>query len=160
MNRRHLFTASFLSLWLLAPLPGQSQTGQYIVEWPADRQSLLEGRYSGTVRDSSHAGRDCEFSTAELDVLGDNRYAIDLRCREAPSRHRRLEGSWWIDEIAGSCLILVRPGADASSGQHMYGFRIVGAAVALVQDGGGCQAADERDRGMILHRQPAADASR
>ncbi|PZO68880.1 MAG: hypothetical protein DI640_15625 [Sphingomonas taxi] len=63
-----------------------------------------------------------------------------------------IRGSWWIDEIAGSCLILVGPYASSTNDDHRYGFRIHGDAHALHQDGGRCQSADERDAGMVLTR--------
>jgi hypothetical protein len=61
-------------------------------------------------------------------------------------------GSWRIDEIAGSCLILMREPPLQDDDERCYGFRIEGDAVFLRQDGGQCTAADERDNGMILRR--------
>lgn len=161
MLRRAITAASGLAICLL-PLDvaqAQAQAGRYVVEWPPERQHLLKGSYVGTVRDGAREGRSCEFASAELDVLRDRRYAIRLRCKDDSSLHTRMHGTWWVDEIAGSCLILVRPGDEAWSGHHVYGFRIASATMTLQQDGDSCQAASERDRGMILHRRSDADAS-
>ena len=134
----------------LAPLAAPVHAQHYVVEWPAARQHLLEGRYTGHVRDQSRREGDSEFQTADLLIERDGQYVISLECDDGAERLHTIRGHWWIDEIAGSCLILVGPDASSSNDDYRYGFRIHGNAHALHQDGGRCQSADERDAGMVL----------
>ncbi|MEF3082972.1 hypothetical protein V3391_12225 [Luteimonas sp. SMYT11W] len=143
---------AFALLVVMASFVAPVRAQHYVVEWPAARQHLLEGRYTGSVRDEPRRFQSCEFQTAELLIQSDRRYVISLRCDDDPSRTRTIRGGWWIDEIAGSCLILIGPDASPTNDDYLYGFRIHDAALELHQDGGRCQSADERDTGMILVR--------
>ncbi|TDK28462.1 hypothetical protein E2F46_00790 [Luteimonas aestuarii] len=126
------------------------------MEWPPARQPLLAGEYSGKVRDGWQRDGACEFLSARLRLSTDKTYVLDLHCAADATGTRMLRGTWWIDEIAGSCVILVDPQPVPTRDDRLFGFRVIGDADALRQDGGGCQAADERDEAMVLVRTGAS----
>lgn len=152
-----VFLGMLVSAQAQAEAAPPSTVSDYRVEWPRDRQHLLVGDYAGTLRDGWRRDMACEFLDARLTVNVDGRYALHGRCTDGSGDRAILRGSWWVDEIAGSCLILMQEPPIPGQDDRLFGFRIVGAAVALVQDGGNCQAADERDRGMILERIPTGE---
>jgi len=130
----------------------------HVSEWPKARQPQLAGDYSGQVRDWMTRDPACEYKRARLQIKADKRYVLTTRCDRGKGRKETVAGPWWIDEIAGSCLILNREPPLRHEDERWYGFRISDDATSLSQDGGSCTAADERDNGMILRRIPQ-DAS-
>jgi hypothetical protein len=127
-------------------------TEKYVSDWPKERQPQLAGHYKGYVRDWMNKKTACEYKSANLHIQANNRYSLSTRCDRGKGAEEVVTGSWWIDEIAGSCLILMREPPLQYEDENWYGFRIEGDAVSLSQDGGQCTAADERDNGMILRR--------
>ncbi|RZA32006.1 MAG: hypothetical protein EOP92_28230 [Lysobacteraceae bacterium] len=136
-----------LVLWALvqsacAQVP--ADTGAYgPVVWPKDRQHLLAGTYAGTLRD-----HECASMTARLTLDAEHHYLISTACTAPESPARTWRGHWWVDEIAGSCLIL-----DHADGQpKQFGLRLGDDAADLQLDGGDCMAADELDWPHVLKR--------
>ena len=141
-----------LALWGVAQIaPAQVALAQVATEnggygpivWPEARQHELAGHYAGTLRDY-----ECENMTASLVLDKAHHYVLTVDCAEKGSPVRTLRGDWWIDEIAGSCLILNKGDGE----EKMFGFRISDDADLLSLDGGGCDAADERDSPHRLKR--------
>jgi hypothetical protein len=134
-------------------------------QWPDQRQHLLAGHYIGQVRDSDRENQPCEYLDADLDLRFSRRheeiertYSLVLKCPGEPTMNRKLKSTWWDDVIAGDCLILQpelgpNPEHPWNEGK-LFGFRIEDDANALYLDGGGCEAADERDAGVGLRRVP------
>lgn len=141
------------------------------IKWPLRSQHLLAGYYSGLLQIEVER-TECASARAELwleAAVGDqksHRYTLKYTCLSGqdPNHHRRtvtLRSTWWVDEIAGSCLILeAEPDPRFSYPSPLYGFRIdetdspkLGVAGLLSQDGGNCQsggASEYRDK--ILKR--------
>lgn len=113
------------------------------IVWPKERQHELAGEYVGTLRD-----HECGNMTARLTLDEAHRYVLTVHCTEQKPPLRTLRGDWWVDEIAGSCLILDKNRDEVK----MFGFRISDDANLLSLDGGGCTAADERDGPHRLKR--------
>ena len=135
-----------LALWGVAQsalAQAATENGGYRSVWPEERQHELAGHYAGTLRDY-----ECENMTASLALDKAHHYVLTVDCTEQGSPARTLRGDWWIDEIAGSCLILNNEDGD----EKMFGFRISDDADLLLLDGGGCTAADERDAPHKLKR--------
>lgn len=132
--------------------PRAAQAQEYFSDWPKERQVLLEGRYRGMVRDGEAAGQPCEFRTAILELQPKHRYTLRTRCDRGKGDRAIAKGRWWMDDIAGSCLILMREPIAAGRDDRLFGFRITGEAKQLGQDGTHCASADPRDAGMTLTR--------
>lgn len=97
----------------------------------------------------------CEYKSAKLEIKSNKRYSLTTRCDRGKGIEEVVTGSWWIDEIAGSCLSLMHePPPLHSDDERWYGFRIGDNASSLSQDGSQCTSADERNNGMILSRVP------
>ncbi|MDR6840382.1 hypothetical protein [Pseudoxanthomonas sacheonensis] len=136
-----------LALWGMAQFAVAqvaTENGGYgPIVWPKERQHELAGHYAGTLRD--HA---CENMIARLALDKAHHYVLTVDCSEQGSRARTLRGDWWIDEIAGSCLILNHGDGE----EKRFGFRISDDANLLSLDGSDCNAADERDSPHGLKR--------
>lgn len=136
-----------VALWGVAQVAlGQVATengGYGPIVWPKERQDELAGHYAGTLR-----GHGCENMTARLVLDKAHHYVLAVDCTQEGPPARTLRGDWWIDEIAGSCLIL-NNGEDE---EKMFGFRISDDADLLSLDGSDCNAADERDSPHGLKR--------
>lgn len=135
------------ALWAAAQL-AQAQVatengGYGPIVWPEERQHELAGHYAGTLRNY-----ECENMTARLTLDETHHYLLAVHCTGQNSPARTLHGEWWVDEIAGSCLILNRDDGE----EKMFGFRISDDASLLSLDGGDCNAADERDASHGLVR--------
>lgn len=134
-----LWAVTQLAQAQLAPENG----GYGPIVWPKERQHELAGHFAGTLRD-----HECGNMTARLALDEAHRYVLTVHCTEQESPARTFRGDWWIDEIAGSCLILDKSRDDVK----MFGFRISDDANLLSLDGGDCTAADERDWPHALKR--------
>lgn len=136
-----------MTLWAATELAqGQTATensGYGPIVWPKERQHELAGHYTGTLRD-----HECGNMTAQLALDEAHRYVLTVHCTEQESPTRTLRGDWWIDEIAGSCLILDKSRDEVK----MFGFRISDDANLLSLDGGDCTAANERNWPHTLKR--------
>lgn len=124
-------------------------------EWPLQRQHLLAGRYVGKLQAYT---QDCQTVRAELklDVRGANEalhpYTLTTTCIDSDMRHtapRTIAGSWSLDQLGGSCLMLgFEDPDDPLVGPNLYGFRLEeantrprrgeGANYVLAQDGSNC----------------------
>ncbi|MBB3813824.1 hypothetical protein CPBF426_15810 [Xanthomonas arboricola pv. juglandis] len=156
---------------VLAATPSVAQTQQHNpdydytpgsnygpIQWPLRRQHLLAGHYVGRLQVAVDR-LDCPTAIADLRleaIKGDqdsHRYTLKYTClsgRDPDYRKRTvtLRSTWWIDEIAGSCLVLERepdPKRTISS-YPLYGFRIdangdpkLKVASLLSQDGSDCE---------------------
>ncbi|WOB25034.1 MULTISPECIES: hypothetical protein [Xanthomonas] len=129
------------------------------IEWPLRRQHLLAGHYNGNIQVTVDR-TDCPAATADLRLDAtkgrpeSRHYTLSYTClsgKDPDSRKRTvtLRSTWWIDEIAGSCLILEREPDAARNpplAYPLYGFRInenthskAVTGVLLSQDGSDCQ---------------------
>ena len=128
------------------------------IQWPLRRQHLLAGHYVGKLQVEVDR-RDCPTAIADLRLEAikgkddSHRYTLKYTCLSGrdPNYRKRtvtLRSTWWIDEIAGSCLMLEKepdPKRKPSS-YPLYGFRIEGngdsklaVASLLSQDGSDCE---------------------
>ncbi len=127
------------------------------IKWPLRSQHLLAGHYSGLLQiegerpECASAHADLWLEAAVKDQKS-HRYTLKYTCLSGqdPKHHRQtvtLRSTWWVDEIAGSCLILqAEPDPRFPYPSPLYGFRIdetdnpkPGVAEFLSQDGGSCQ---------------------
>ncbi|WP_205394344.1 hypothetical protein [Xanthomonas hydrangeae] len=142
-----------------------------IEAWPLQQQHLLAGRYTGKLQPYT---QDCQAVRADL-VLhktgkpSDNsrRYTLKTTCIAGAARHtapKTMVGSWWIDQIGGSCLMLsFEDPNDPMIGPNIYGFRIEQDTIserhahrtdyALAQDGHNCHSGNPpEDQDKVLRR--------
>ena len=141
---KHLLILALWGVAQFAQAQVATENGGYgPIVWPKERQHELAGHYLGTLR-----GYGCENMTASLALDKAHHYVLTVDCTEGSSPARALRGDWWIDEIAGSCLIL----NNGDGEEKMFGFRISDDADLLSLDGGDCTAADERDSPHRLKR--------
>lgn len=163
MGRRFRIATIFMVAALATAWLAHAQEVVSSRQWPDQRQHLLAGHYIGQVRDSDRENQPCEYLDADLDLRFSRRndeiertYSLVLRCPEDPTMSRKLESTWWDDVIAGDCLILqpeLGPDPEYPWNEgKLFGFRIEDDASALYQDGGSCEAADERDANVGLRR--------
>ncbi|WP_082473497.1 MULTISPECIES: hypothetical protein [Xanthomonas] len=129
------------------------------IEWSLRRQHLLAGHYNGKIQVTVDR-TDCAAATADLrlDAIKgrpeSRHYTLSYTCLSGqdPDYRKRtvtLRSTWWIDEIAGSCLILEREPDAARNpplAYPLYGFRIsenthpkAVTCILLSQDGSDCQ---------------------
>lgn len=96
--------------------------------WPLRRQHLLAGHYRGVL----HVGApDCADARAELWLQArpgeraSHRYTLTTRCLDGSAAPRTRHADWWVDELAGSCLILEHaPDPRYPPPFPLFGFRI------------------------------------
>jgi hypothetical protein len=129
------------------------------IKWPARRQHLLAGRYTGKIQVQVDR-RACPSATADLRLEAIKgrpdslHYTLTYTCLSGKDPNYRkkivtLRSTWGIVEIAGSCLILERepdPALNPPLYYPLYGFRILeneapGAShsIVLSQDGSDCE---------------------
>ncbi|APP74643.1 hypothetical protein [Xanthomonas vesicatoria] len=129
------------------------------IKWPERRQHLLAGRYTGKIQVQVDRSA-CPSATADLRLVAikgrpeSRRYTLTYTglSGKDPNYRKRivtLRSTWWIDEIAGSCLILERepdPALNPPLDYPLYGFRILendapgaGHGIVLSQDGSDCE---------------------
>ncbi|MCC5072376.1 hypothetical protein [Xanthomonas campestris] len=167
MRKRWLYLGGIALFALSAACGAQENTrnpnydyhdpGYGPIKWPLRSQHLLAGHYSGLLQISIER-TECASARAELwleAAVNDqksHRYMLKYTCfsGQDPKHHREtvtLRSTWWVDEIAGSCLILeAEPDPRFSYPSPAYGFRIdetdnpkLVVAALLSQDGANCQ---------------------
>ncbi len=147
--------------------PGYDQSPGYgPIMWPLRRQHLLAGHYIGLLHLGTPACADARADLVLQATPGQHdshHYTLTTNCLDGRSAPQTLRADWWVDEIAGSCLILEHPADPQFPPPYpLYGFRIDDAAVdipfeqrpqTLAQDGGSCQSGmPEEYTGKLLRR--------
>jgi hypothetical protein len=96
----------FVAVMLLAGAARAAET--HVGDWNKARQPQHVGYYQGHVRDWMAKKTACEYKRANLQIQTSTRYRSTTRCERGKGKEEVVTGSWRIDEMAGSCLILMR----------------------------------------------------
>jgi hypothetical protein len=108
------------------------------------------------VRDGWSEGKSCEFRSARLELRPGYRYSLVTRCNRGKGPEELTTGPWSVDTTytCFDCLTSMQEPQIENRDDRLYGFTLETHPSVLHQDGGSCQAADDRDQDMILHRAP------